>query len=84
VDLTLYHLHSGKPAQMVAGYDEFSQRSFPAYPGGTARERWHRELLRHYMQQADFTIYEFEWWHFDYKDWRRYPILNKTFEEIED
>jgi CubicO group peptidase (beta-lactamase class C family)/D-alanyl-D-alanine dipeptidase len=83
VDLTLYLLDSGKPAEMVAGYDEFSHRSFPAYPGGTSRQRWHRELLRQYMQQADFTIYEFEWWHFDYKDWRRYPILNKTFEQIE-
>ncbi|MCA9223048.1 MAG: hypothetical protein KDA71_22170, partial [Planctomycetales bacterium] len=45
VDLTLYDLASGEPIQMVAGYDEFSPRSFPLYPGGTSRQRWYRELL---------------------------------------
>lgn len=82
VDLTLYHLNSGEPVSTVAGYDEFSYRSFPAYPGGTARQRWYRELLRSTMQEAGFTIYEYEWWHFDYKDWQRYAIQNKTFEEL--
>ena len=33
VDLTLYDLKTGEPIQMVAGYDEFSPRSFPLYPG---------------------------------------------------
>ena len=83
VDLTLYYLDSGKPVRTVAGYDEFSQRSFPPYPGGTSRERWYRELLRKTMQDADFTIYEYEWWHFDYKDWQRYKIGNQTFEQID-
>ena len=83
VDLTLYYLDSGKPVKTVAGYDEFSQRSFPAYPGGTARERWYRELLRKTMQDAEFTIYEYEWWHFDFKDWKRYEIGNQTFEQID-
>ncbi|MBI2478084.1 MAG: serine hydrolase, partial [Planctomycetia bacterium] len=50
VDITLYDLASGDPIQMVAGYDEFSPRSFPMYPGGTARQRWHRELLRRTME----------------------------------
>ena len=35
VDLTLYDLATGKPVKMVGGYDEFSPRSFPDYPGGT-------------------------------------------------
>lgn len=82
VDLTLYDLKSGKPIQMVAGYDEFSPRSFPMYPGGTSRQRWYRQLLRQTMEAEGFTIYEFEWWHFDYKDWKKYRIGNKTFEEI--
>jgi CubicO group peptidase (beta-lactamase class C family)/D-alanyl-D-alanine dipeptidase len=83
VDLTMYHLDSGEPVQTVAGYDEFSHRSFPAYPGGTSRQRWHRELLRKTMQDAGFTIYEYEWWHFDFKAWKLYPISNVTFEEID-
>ncbi|HUG20699.1 MAG TPA: M15 family metallopeptidase, partial [Planctomycetaceae bacterium] len=82
VDLTLYDLASGEPIQMVAGYDEFSPRSFPMYPGGTSRQRWYRELLRRTMEAEGFTIYEFEWWHFDFVDWKKYRIGNVTFEEV--
>lgn len=82
VDLTLYDLRTGQPIPMVAGYDEFSPRSFPLYPGGTNRQRWYRELLRTAMQAEGFTIYEYEWWHFDFKDWRKYRIGNLTFEQI--
>jgi len=82
VDLTLYTLADGKPVEMVGGYDEFSMRSYPSYPGGTSRERWHRELLRRAIESQGFNVYEFEWWHFDFGDWKRYPILNQPFEEI--
>jgi serine beta-lactamase-like protein LACTB len=82
VDLTLYDLKTGKPVDMVSGYDEFSDRAFPDYPGGTSLQRWHRDLLRAAMRAEGFSVYEEEWWHFDYKDWKKYPILNKTFEEL--
>ena len=76
VDLTLYDLKTGKPAEMVGLYDEMSERSYPDYPGGTSLARWHRELLRRAMEAEGFTVYDFEWWHFDFKDWAKYPILN--------
>ncbi len=76
VDLTLYDLKTGKPVEMVSGYDEFSERAYPDYPGGTSEQRWLRELLRDAMEAQGFKVYEFEWWHFDYKDWRKYPIQN--------
>ncbi|MBM3981751.1 MAG: serine hydrolase [Planctomycetes bacterium] len=82
VDLTLYDLKTGKVVEMVSGYDEFSDRAFPDYMGGTSRQRWHRDLLRSAMQAEGFSVYEEEWWHFDYKDWKKYAIGNKTFEEL--
>lgn len=82
VDLTLYDLASGRPIEMVGGYDEFSTRSSPDYPGGTSLQRWHRELLRRAMEELDFTVNVVEWWHFDFKDWSKYPILNRTFEQL--
>jgi CubicO group peptidase (beta-lactamase class C family)/D-alanyl-D-alanine dipeptidase len=82
VDLSLYDLKTGEPIQMTGVYDEMSERSYPFYPGGTSLERWHRNLLRDAMEDAGFQVYEFEWWHFDYKDWRHYPILNLTFENL--
>jgi D-alanyl-D-alanine dipeptidase len=82
VDLTLYDLKSGKPVDMPGTYDEMSDRSFPGYPGGTSRQRWHRELLRSTMESEGFSVYDSEWWHFDYKDWREYAIGNVPFEQI--
>jgi CubicO group peptidase (beta-lactamase class C family)/D-alanyl-D-alanine dipeptidase len=82
VDLTLYDLKTGKPVEMVSGYDEFSDRAYPNYWGGTSRQRWHQVLLRHAMEDAGFRVYEAEWWHFDHKDWRAYPIGNVGFEEL--
>lgn len=83
VDLTLYDLRNGRPVEMPGGYDEFSNRSYPYYPGGTSLQRWHRALLRNAMEAEGFTVYEAEWWHFDFNDWRQYPIGTSTFEEIE-
>ncbi|MGD8869396.1 MAG: M15 family metallopeptidase, partial [Gemmatimonadales bacterium] len=82
VDLTLYDLATGEPVEMVGGYDEMSPRSYPDYPGGTGRQRWYRELLRETMEAQGFSVYKFEWWHFDYADWREYPILDLTFEQL--
>ena len=82
VDLTLYDLKTGQPVEMTGLYDEMSPRSFPDYPGGTTVQRWHRDLLRWAMESEGFTVFESEWWHFDYKDWREYAIGNIPFEKL--
>ena len=82
VDLTLYDLATGQPVEMPGRYDEFSKRSYPGFRGGTSRQRWLRDLLRREMEQQGFTVYPEEWWHFDYRDWARYPIGNVTFTEL--
>ena len=83
VDLTLCDRETGEPIQMVAGYDEFSDRASAFYPGGTSRQRWHRALLRDVMEEQGFDVIDNEWWHFDYKDWRSYPLGNQPFEAID-
>jgi CubicO group peptidase (beta-lactamase class C family)/D-alanyl-D-alanine dipeptidase len=82
VDLTLFDLRTGRVIDMVGGYDEFSERSYPDYAGGTSLQRWHRELLRAAMEAEGFDVYEWEWWHFDYRGWERYRIGNQVFEQI--
>lgn len=83
VDIGLYDLRTGELIDMGSGYDEFSERALPAYPGSTSYSRWHRKLLEYYMNKAGFTVYEDEWWHFDYKlNTVKYPLINKTFEQI--
>ena len=82
VDLTLYDLKSGKEVEMTGGYDEMSERSYPNYAGGTPEQRARRDLLRHAMELQGFTVYESEWWHFDYRDWPQYAIGNIPFEAM--
>ncbi|WP_083435053.1 serine hydrolase [Rhodopirellula islandica] len=82
LDLTLFDRSTRDPIPMVSGYDEFSKRSFPLYPGGTQRQRYYRGLLRRAMESAGFQVYEYEWWHFDFDGWQKYRIGNLPFEEI--
>ena len=83
VDLTLYDRETGKPVEMPSTYDESSDRAHANYPGGTSRQRWHRGLLRSVLEHEGFTVNPNEWWHFDYKDWKSYPILNVAFDRIQ-
>jgi len=83
VDLGLYDLRSGKIVSMPSRYDEMSARAYPDFAGGTDAERAHRALLRAAMEAEGFTVYEAEWWHFDYRDWAEYPIGTKSFTALE-
>jgi len=82
IDLSVYELSSGKEVQMTGQYDEMSERSYPNYTGGTAEQRKMRDLLRSKMEANGFTVYDYEWWHFDFKDWRLYRIGNIPFSKI--
>ena len=82
VDLSLYDLKTGKEVKMPSGYDEMTDRAFADYVGGTPGERSRRALLRQAMEKQDFNVNPKEWWHFDYKDWKQYPILNVKFEDL--
>lgn len=83
VDLSLYDLKTGQEVPMPGAYDEMTERSYPTYKGGTDEQRRTRDLLRRVLEAEGFAVNEFEWWHFDYKDWRRYPILNVSFAELD-
>ncbi|GIU78874.1 MAG: D-alanyl-D-alanine dipeptidase [Bryobacteraceae bacterium] len=82
VDVSLYDLRTGRTVQMPSGYDEMTERAYPDYRGGPRKARRLRDLLRRAMEREGFAVYEHEWWHFDYKDWRRYPVLDIPFSAI--
>lgn len=82
VDLSMYDLSTGQEIEMPGVYDEMSERSLPDYKGGTEKQREMRDLLRASMEAHGFTVYEYEWWHFDYKDWPSYRIGNIPFDKI--
>jgi D-alanyl-D-alanine dipeptidase len=82
VDLSLFDLKTGQEVTMPSGYDEMTKRAYANYPGGSTEERRLRAILRAAMVKQGFEINPTEWWHFDYKDWRRYPIGNLRFEDL--
>ena len=82
VDLTLYDLATGAAVQMPGDYDEMSPRSYPDYRGGPPESRERRDLLRRVMERHGFTVEPNEWWHFNFKDWTQYPILDIPFSSI--
>jgi D-alanyl-D-alanine dipeptidase len=82
VDLSLYDRRTGMPVTMPSTYDEFSDRAYPTYKGGSDAERARRDLLRSAMEREGFSVASNEWWHFDYQDWRSYGLQNARFEDL--
>ncbi len=73
VDLTLFDRESGLILEMGTPFDDCSQRAHALYfehqqillePDKAIRDS--RALLRNAMLSVGFTLYEYEWWHFDY------------------
>jgi len=81
-DITLYDRRTGRVVEMTSGYDEMTERAYPDYQGGTAEQRRLRDLLRAAMEAEGYMVFEYEWWHFDFKDWRRYRIGTLNFEAL--
>jgi len=82
VDLTMYDIRTGEQVTMPSDYDAFSERAFYNYDGGDPDAKRLRDLLIRTMESEGFKVLETEWWHFDYKDWQLYQILDIKFEEL--
>jgi D-alanyl-D-alanine dipeptidase len=82
VDLSLFDLKTGETVKMPSEYDEMTERAHINYECAMPEAKRLRGLLREAMAGEGFNVYEPEWWHYDYKDWKEYPILNVKFSDI--
>lgn len=82
VDLSLFDLSIGREVVMPSAYDEMNERAHPDFAGGSAESRRLRDLLRAAMEAEGYTVYPTEWWHFDYKNWREYAVLDLPFHAL--
>jgi len=76
VDVTLIRISDGTELPMPTPYDDFTEkahRNFKELPEEVIRNR---ELLEAVLKKNGFVGLHTEWWHFDDKDWRNYPILD--------
>ena len=78
----MFDLKTGKMVQMPSEYDEFTERAHINYECANEESKRLRDTLRRAMESEGFAVYEPEWWHYDFKDWKEYPILNVRFSEI--
>jgi D-alanyl-D-alanine dipeptidase len=67
---------------MPSEFDEFTERSFANYAGGTPAETAARDLLIRSMEARHFKVNRHEWWHFDHDLWREYGLLDTPFEVL--
>jgi D-alanyl-D-alanine dipeptidase len=65
VDLTLAD-SDGTYLLMGTDFDEFSEKARANYEDLTKQELDNRTLLRKAMEEAGFTVWPYEWWHFNY------------------
>ena len=82
VDLTLIDLRSGQELPMPSNYDEFSERAYRKYTGGTPQELANRQLLEDTMKRHGFLPLPSEWWHFDYETWQQFDLMDVKLEDL--
>lgn len=83
VDLTLIFLRPGDTLAMPTPYDDFSTRARHDYEHLPKKVLEHRALLRDVMVKHGFEPLPSEWWHYDFKGWERFELLDLPFEALE-
>lgn len=83
LDLTLVELKTGKELAMPTGYDSFKKEAWPSTPVKDPVVRKNRDTLIGIMQKHGFKVNGSEWWHYDFRGWSKYEILDIDFEELE-
>ena len=82
VDLTLVTLSDGADVAMPTDYDDFSPRAAHSYTSLQEDVLARRALLRTVMEKHGFTAFESEWWHYDFRGWEKFELMDVSFEEL--
>ena len=82
IDLTLFDLKTGKAVLMPTAYDEASEKAYQDYTGGDPIALKNRAILRQAMEEVGFTIFKYEWWHYDFRGWEQCLTYDIWHEDI--
>ncbi|MAT59934.1 MAG: peptidase M15 [Ignavibacteriae bacterium] len=75
VDITLID-ENGNQIEMGTPYDDFTEKAHYDYEELSDDVKANRKLLRDVMIKFGFEPLETEWWHFDFKGWEKFSILD--------
>jgi len=81
VDVTLVD-SDGNELEMPTKFDDFTKRASSHYPHASKRALKHRKLLQSVMKEYGFSTINSEWWHFNYKNVKSYPVLDIPLKEF--
>jgi len=82
VDLTLIRLSDGAELPMPTPYDDFTPRARHDFTDLPADALANRKLLRETMERHGFVPLASEWWHYDFKGWEKYELMDLEFEAL--
>jgi len=82
VDLTLIDLKTGRELPMPTPYDDFTSRARQDFNALPAEELANRARLLDVMKKHGFEPLPTEWWHFDFRGWEKYELLDLSFDEV--
>jgi zinc D-Ala-D-Ala dipeptidase len=83
LDLTIVDLKTGKELKMPTEYDSFKKEAWPSTPVKDPEARKNRALLIAVMEKNGFKVNSSEWWHFDFKGWKNFEVMDIDFEELQ-
>ncbi len=83
IDLSIIDSKTGKEVNMPTPFDDFTEKAHSDYQNLPKEKINNRELLKGLMVKYGFMPLSSEWWHFDYKDWKKYPLMDISFEQLE-
>ncbi len=81
VDVTLAD-STGRLLSMPTGYDDFSEKAHRNRELPETEAERHAKLLEKVMVEEGFVPLPTEWWHFDYRGWEDWPVLDLEAEDL--
>jgi zinc D-Ala-D-Ala dipeptidase len=82
VDLTLVDLQTGAELPMPTPYDDFTPRAHHDFAGLPPDAIHNRTLLREVMNKHGFDPLPSEWWHYDFRGWEKYELMDVPLEGL--
>jgi D-alanyl-D-alanine dipeptidase len=82
VDLTLIDLKTGAELLMPTPYDDFTPRARQDFNDLPPEAIANRAILREAMVKRGFDLLPSEWWHFDYRGWEQFDLLDIPLESL--
>ncbi|KJF43205.1 M15 family metallopeptidase [Draconibacterium sediminis] len=82
VDVSLVNLTTKQELEMPTAFDDFSEKAHSDYTDLPEAALQNRTILIGVMSHFGFSVISSEWWHFDFKGWEDFPLMDLSFEEL--